>query len=99
MTLVRDGWIDGRGYYVIRDTDTGAAAKYMCERCEGEIEPDPDVFAAHNCENYRKRETASVDATEGAMELARDKGVTLSGVEGTGKDGRVTKADVEREVE
>lgn len=38
---------------------------------------------------------ADVDATDGARELARGEKVDLSEVEGTGEDGRVTKADVE----
>lgn len=99
MTLVRDGWINGRGCYVVFDADTGEPVKYVCELCEGEMEADVDVFSAHNCENYRSRKSESVDATPAAIDLARDKGVTLSSIEGSGKDGRVTKSDVESEVE
>jgi pyruvate/2-oxoglutarate dehydrogenase complex dihydrolipoamide acyltransferase (E2) component len=36
-----------------------------------------------------------IDATEGAVELADAEGIDLADVEGTGKDGRVTKGDVE----
>lgn len=36
-----------------------------------------------------------VDATEGAVEAAAELGVDLSYVTGSGKDGRITKADVE----
>lgn len=97
MTLVRDGWIDGRGCYVLRDAESGEPVKYMCENCGGEMQPDPDVFAAHNCENYREREHENVDATPEAMERARELGVTLAKIEGTGQDGRVLVSDVERE--
>lgn len=38
------------------------------------------------------------DATDGARELAEAEGVDLSTVEGTGAGGKITKADVEREV-
>jgi pyruvate/2-oxoglutarate dehydrogenase complex dihydrolipoamide acyltransferase (E2) component len=36
-----------------------------------------------------------VDATAGAVELADEHGIDLEAIEGTGVDGRVTKADVE----
>lgn len=35
------------------------------------------------------------DATEGAHQLAAERGIDLSQVEGSGKDGRITQADVE----
>jgi pyruvate/2-oxoglutarate dehydrogenase complex dihydrolipoamide acyltransferase (E2) component len=37
---------------------------------------------------------AEVDVTSGAEELAEAEGVDLSALEGSGKDGRITKADV-----
>lgn len=35
-----------------------------------------------------------IDATDTALELAREKDVDLSGVDGTGEDGRIVKKDV-----
>lgn len=37
----------------------------------------------------------SADATDGARELAAERGIDLSEVKGSGKDGRITQADVE----
>lgn len=39
-----------------------------------------------------------IDATDDATELAEKENVNLAGVEGTGKDGRITKGDVEKVV-
>lgn len=39
--------------------------------------------------------TGEIDATDDAKELAEKEGVNLGGVEGSGKDGRITKGDVE----
>ena len=41
----------------------------------------------------------TVDATASAKELAAQEGVDLASVDGTGKDGRITKGDVEDAVE
>lgn len=60
--------------------------------------------ASHAAENERTAdtqataptaETVEVNATEGAVEAADELGVDLASVEGTGKGGKVTKADVE----
>jgi pyruvate/2-oxoglutarate dehydrogenase complex dihydrolipoamide acyltransferase (E2) component len=39
--------------------------------------------------------SGDVNATQGAVDLAESEGVDLSQVEGTGENGRITKADVE----
>ena len=38
---------------------------------------------------------AAINATAGALEAAAELGVDITAVEGTGKDGKITKADVE----
>jgi pyruvate/2-oxoglutarate dehydrogenase complex dihydrolipoamide acyltransferase (E2) component len=47
----------------------------------------PDLFASDADQQ--------VEATHAAEELAEEEGIDLSEVEGTGKDGKVTKPDVE----
>jgi pyruvate/2-oxoglutarate dehydrogenase complex dihydrolipoamide acyltransferase (E2) component len=42
-----------------------------------------------------KKANAEVDATPAAAELANAEGIDLTGVEGTGEGGRITKWDVE----
>lgn len=97
MTLVRDGWIDGRPYAVV--PQRGEPEKYVCLDCEGELPPDADVFEGHHCANFENTELTTVDATEAAIELARERGVTLSELEGTGTDGRILKSDVQEQTE
>jgi pyruvate/2-oxoglutarate dehydrogenase complex dihydrolipoamide acyltransferase (E2) component len=70
-------------------------------------EPDPEdlgvesLGAAHPPEMVEQIESEQqdADATEAAAELADELGVDLATVEGTGKDGRITKADVEAAAE
>lgn len=97
MTLIRDGWLDGRPYAAPEDPDTGETLYLVCLKCEAEIEADPDVFMAHECENYR--EGPELKVTSAAEALADEEGVDLSEIEGSGSDGRITKADVEASVE
>lgn len=44
---------------------------------------------------HQENRLNEIDATDSAKELADEAGVDLGDVEGTGKDGRVTKGDVE----
>lgn len=46
-------------------------------------------------EENGEEDDGTENATAGAVELAEQEGVDLSQVEGTGKDGKITKADVE----
>lgn len=41
-------------------------------------------------------QTAPANATQGALEAADELGVDISAVEGSGAEGRITKADVEK---
>lgn len=41
------------------------------------------------------REASAVEVTDAAREMAREQGVDLTGVEGSGEDGRILKSDVE----
>ena len=48
-------------------------------------------------DQYEPAETP--DPTSGAKELAEEEGIDLSEIEGTGKNGRVTKSDVKAALE
>lgn len=104
MSLERAGWIGERPY--ARHPNTGKPIAYVCLKCGNDTLPDPDVFRAHNCENYRDHDLKlgeigdfDVDASDAALERAVDLGVDITEVEGTGQDGRVLKADVEDHAE
>ena len=56
------------------------------------VAPSGDAsYERQHGENYYE----DIETTGAAAELAAELGVDLSSVEGTGKDGRITKADVE----
>ncbi len=53
--------------------------------------PEP----AAEAEGAEPAGTAEVDVTDAARELAEEHGIDLAGLEGTGKEGRILKGDVE----
>lgn len=60
-----------------------------------ESDYDESVHELYAGETAPKPRAAEVDATDAARELAEDEGIDLATVEGSGKDGRITKGDVE----
>ena len=79
-----------------------------CRRCGNESVIDIGaqgvgvtiVYSAN--ENYLEelRDTLiGIDATDAALKLAHERGIDLKGVQGSGKDGRITKGDVEELIE
>jgi pyruvate/2-oxoglutarate dehydrogenase complex dihydrolipoamide acyltransferase (E2) component len=69
----------------VREAGIDAAAEATEELKEN---PDPNA-------DSDEEKQAEVDATDSAKELAAEHEVDLSEVKGTGKDGRITKPDVE----
>lgn len=54
-------------------------------------EPEPEIDVPSDTAQTLKR----VDATDSALELAKEQGLDLRGVVGSGAGGRIVKADVE----
>lgn len=98
MTRHSDGKLDERTFSVIRDAETGRQVKLLCWHCEGEYE-DRDVFIAHDCRDVRDVPKARSPVTDKALALADEEGVDLTYIEGTGKEGRIVKADVVAAIE
>jgi pyruvate/2-oxoglutarate dehydrogenase complex dihydrolipoamide acyltransferase (E2) component len=86
--------VDPNGYVDMSAIREARAAVEPCA-CEREVvelvaEPEVDPFVeGHKVE---------VEATPAAAELAAEVGVPIEQIEGTGKDGKVVKADVEAAV-
>ena len=59
---------------------------------------DTDLASADSDEKQAEVREAGIEATEAAQARAAERGVDVEQVEGTGKDGRVTKGDVESHV-
>lgn len=62
-----------------------------------ELAPTAPETSEGDTENLDRSEEP--DATDGAKKAAADAGISLSEVAGTGKDGRITKDDVDEYVE
>lgn len=64
------------------------------ERWE-EVGPGEYARTGGTSEAPAKYDNDGVNATQGAIDLAAERGIDLADVEGSGAEGRVTKADVE----
>ncbi len=92
-----------QGYTEIRivgidlpDEPREAAAKPAAAAPKAEAAPAPE--AAPEAEAAPAAESSPVDITPVARELAEEHGLDLGAIEGTGKDGRILKGDVDRAI-
>lgn len=73
------------------------------EEPEPDTAPEPEVEAAAADEEAREvaaeASEPEVDVTGAAEELAAEHGIDLTALEGTGKDGRILKADVQAAID
>jgi translation initiation factor IF-2 len=70
------------------------------EEAEAAVEPEAEEEEVEGVEEApAEEEVVEISATDAARELAEEHGLELPGIEGTGKDGRILKSDVEAAVE
>lgn len=84
---------DGRRRLIAR---AGQVISMQRARAMGLVQdPAPGAPAVRPSETKGEPETGELNATSGALALAQENGVDLAAVNGTGKGGRIVKADVE----
>jgi len=102
---------DGQLHIKYRERDAfipEGIVRCRCRRCGNEsvidigaqkvgvvITYSADEFYLEHLKEALTVSTDDVDATEAAVKLAEEHGVDLTKIEGSGKDGRITKGDVE----
>lgn len=74
------------------ESGTAAISEDYAADVAADDQPGPDEGTLPPSEQGEE----NVDATDAAREYAAEKGINLADVEGTGEDGRITKADVEK---
>ena len=96
--LAAEAGDEARGIDRTGDTDLPSPDGAEAPKEEGE-EPSEVMGGADGPLPPEEPEANTPEATDAAVELAAEKGVDLSEVEGTGVDGKVTKPDVEAALE
>lgn len=66
---------------------------------EPEVKPAAEAEAEVPAKDAEPTAATDVDITGAARELAEEHGLDLSGLEGTGKEGRILKGDVEKAIQ
>lgn len=77
----------------------GEEPPYSDQRRYDALDSREHASAEASLKNVSLADPDSVNATDGAKELAETEGVDLSAVEGSGSGGRITKSDVEKHLE
>jgi pyruvate/2-oxoglutarate dehydrogenase complex dihydrolipoamide acyltransferase (E2) component len=91
---IEEEYVDERGRIVGRARDaSGNVVEEVLDEEGGVLDPGEPEEAEDSMEREDDR---SVEATEAAQRRANETGVKLSGVKGTGSDGRILVKDVER---
>lgn len=91
------------GTWYAASVDMARSGQGLCATCAGkgdEMELPEDVAqeAEGGVVTVVPEEAGATDATPAAEELAAQEGIDLSTVKGTGKEGRITKGDVDAAV-
>lgn len=84
----------GRDYVIINEADFDPKK----HRIYDPNRPNPPVPAGREAAG-KEREPKPPDATDAARKLAEEAGIDLGAVKGSGKDGAITKPDVEAAIE
>lgn len=89
------------GYRMAESEEVAVYKETRVQRSDAPIarpwSPEPKPF--DDPLDGEAEERLTVEATDAARELAAEHGVSLADVSGSGTDGRVLKADVERHIE
>jgi len=74
------------------------APKAKAEKPKAEAAPEPAVEKTPGEQPVAEAAAVELDITPAAAELAAEHGIDLATIEGTGKDGRILKSDIDRAI-
>ncbi len=85
-----------QGFTEVRIVEIGFP-KGKAKRPAKRAKPEPEALAVERVE-AEAPEAGELDITDAARELAEEHGIDLASVEGSGKDGRILKTDVQKAI-